>query len=371
MTDRPTLTDEQQGVFDAVMDFIRAGGVDGRRWFAYEGLAGCGKSILLAELAHALPRATPCCLFGKAAYNLARKSGLNVGTIHSVIYALRGEDVDERGRRELLFDRTITDGALSRRVLLCDESGVIPREVGDDLLRTGALVVAAGDPGQLPPVKGERFFGRADAALTEVHRQAWDSPIIRQAHAVRHEGRFAPDGDGFRVVDFIDAAGIVETDVILCWRNATRRSLNALKRAHLGRPAGRLLAGEPLMCLLNQHDIGLLNGMVCALAEDYEAGGPLAVEVPGDPPRRMDLRRAWVEDIDPDGANPLAAGRGYRDEEPVVPFAVAYSATCHKYIGSETDDVTVVAEYDRREWWREWHYSAITRAVKRCTVLRR
>jgi hypothetical protein len=52
----------------------------------------------------------------------------------------------------------------------------------------------------LPPINGDPFFTQASFALEEIHRQALESPIIRQAHAVRQTGRYMPDGDAFRVV---------------------------------------------------------------------------------------------------------------------------------------------------------------------------
>ena len=65
------------------------------------------------------------------------------------------------------------------------------------MLRTGCKVIACGDPGQLSPVNDERYFVRPDAQLTEIHRQALDSAIIRQAHHVRAGRGYTMDGDDF------------------------------------------------------------------------------------------------------------------------------------------------------------------------------
>lgn len=360
-----SLTDEQQRVFDTAMDFVSSPPRD-RNWFSIEGLAGTGKSHVLAALARAIPNANLCALFGKAARNISLRSGLEASTIHATLYRLEGEDLDERGRRELRFSRALRDGALRHRVLLVDESGTVPVDVGRDIERTGALVVAAGDPGQLPPVKGRRYFNRADMTLTEVHRQAWDSPIIRQAHAVREGRGYRPDGDGFQVVGHVDRDTLLEADIVLCWRNATRRQLNALKRAHLGLPPDRVLAGEPLMCLLNARDLGLMNGAVCTLTADYVPGEGVRVGTDGG--RRVCVGSAWVEGIDDQGRQ--VGDRDPETGDPLVPFALGHAATVHKAIGSEFDSVVLMDEYDMHKWRREWVYTGLTRAVRRCTVLR-
>jgi exodeoxyribonuclease-5 len=357
------LTDEQEAVAEAAMAFVRKGSTpDGRRWFSFESLAGCGKTVVLIELARRLPRANLIAVFGKAASNLTIKSGLAAATLHSSIYRLRDEDIDERGRRELFFDRAIGDGALRRRVFLLDEHGVCDEQTGADLMRTGALVIAAGDPGQLPPVKGKRFFERPegpDARLTTVHRQAWDSGIIRQAWSIRESGRYASDGPEMQVVGNVTGEMIKEADMLLCWKNVTRRSLIGLKRAWLGLPEGRLTAGEPVMCLLNQHDLGIMNGQVVELADDYEAGGVMEVRVGG---KTVVLDSVWVEGIDGDEMDWGRRG--------VVPFASGWASTVHKAIGSEYDRVVFSDEYTRPENRREFLYTGTTRAAKQCVVLR-
>lgn len=357
------LTDEQEAVAEAAMDFVERGRtLDGRKWFSFEGLAGTGKSTVLIELARRLPRASMASLFGKAASNLAVKTGMSTSTIHALIYRLVGEDIDERGRRELYFTSHVADGRLASRVFLIDESGVVPEEVGYDLMRTGALVIAAGDPGQLPPVKGRRFFSRPggpDARLETVHRQAWDSGIIRQAWAVRQNGRYAADGDEMQVTSHVSGDMIVEADILLCWRNVTRRGLINLKRRWLNLPAGRLARGEPVMCLLNQHEIGLMNGQVVILAEGYRRGDErICVEMNGE---AVEIDQPWVEDVDAGEFDWSSDG---------VPFASGWASTVHKAIGSEYDFVVLSDEYSRGDSAREWRYTGITRGAKRCIVVR-
>jgi ATP-dependent exoDNAse (exonuclease V) alpha subunit len=365
------LTGEQEAVAEAALRFVRLGGTnDGRRWFSYEGLAGVGKSCVLIELAKRLPKATLVALYGKAASNLSIKSGLPASTVHSILYHFKGEDIDEDGNRDLIFQRAVRDGSLRQRVILLDELSVVDEKVGSDLMRTGALVIAAGDPGQLPPVRGRRFFERPDgpdARLVTVHRQAWDSGIIRQAWAVRHGEGYRSDGPEMQVVETVTGDRIKAANTILCWKNVTRRRLIGLKRQWLGLPDGRLKAGEPVMCLLNNHELGIMNGQVVDLAQDYVPGESMWVSLSDGAVIEID---AWVEDFEGSGDVRTAQDILTTLDDSVTPFASGWVATVHKFIGSEADNVVVNDEFTRPENAREWRYTALTRAAKNCTVLR-
>ena len=107
------------------------------------------------------------------------------GTIHGYFYELLKAEKDEFGRKRLTFAPRHSGGELTGDVVLVDECSMVPISIGEQLMRTGAKVIAVGDPAQLPPIKEIGFFRTPDALLTEIHRQAWESPIIRQAMAVR------------------------------------------------------------------------------------------------------------------------------------------------------------------------------------------
>lgn len=328
-----------------------------KQWLCVQGLAGTGKSWVLARVAHAVPDAKLCTPFGRTASMLTRRTGLAATTCHSTIYYFEGEHEDDDGRKELEFSPKIKEGRWRRKIILVDESGVIDEVLARDLLATGAKIIATGDPGQLPPVRGIRFFNQADATLHEVQRQAWDSPIIRQAHNVRNTGAYQADGDDFRVERFIGRDDILAADIILCWKNATRRQLNTMKRAHLGYYTAPPQPGEPVMCLRNNHEYGVMNGAVYTLLEEPNARDRV-IKVIGDRGDEVEIEGTWFEDF---------YEQADKDE---IGFAFAYASTTHKMIGSESDNVIVVDEYSMREWRREWLYTACTRAAKKVIVQR-
>jgi hypothetical protein len=143
--------------------------------------------------------------------------------------------------------------------------------VARDIMATGITVVAVGDPGQLPPINGDPFFTRASFQLTEIHRQALESPIIRQAHAVRAGGLYMPDGDEVRVVSKLSLTDLGAAD-ILTGRRTTRMAMNAKVREILGRTSPFPKYGEPIVCLRNLKKQGLVNGGIYYASRDFEEG---------------------------------------------------------------------------------------------------
>jgi exodeoxyribonuclease-5 len=352
------LSEDQAEAVSSIERFLRAPRSSlNRPYFTLHGLAGTGKTTILAQLARKTPGALLCAFTGKAASVLRKKVGLSVSTIHSAIYNFKGlvEDEFEKGKMNPIFENK--DEPLPDHVIYLDESSMVGGYIARDLLNTGARIVACGDPGQLPPVRDSQFFMNADVLLEKIHRQALDSPIIRQAHQIRNEGSYEDDG-AFRVISFAQPEDIVGADIVLCWRNTTRRKLNKRKRDLLGL-TGLLRAGEPVMCLKNDHRLGLYNGAIYELDRDVDPQDPaiwLKLEN-----REILVETATIEDQDPKFEE-------HRYDEDYLPFAPAYASTVHKAQGSEYPSVLVFDEAEKD--WGTFMYTAVTRAVERCTVVR-
>lgn len=349
-----SLTSEQLAIRESVLAFL--GQARPGEFFSVQGLAGTGKSVTLAALARELPAAMLVSPTGKAAAVLREKSGREVKTIHSAIYDFRGMVDDEMtGERRPSFAEKL-DAGLGDRTILLDESSMVGESVARDLLATGARVVAFGDPGQLPPVRDRQFFAHADAELKTIHRQALGSPIIRQAHRVRNGDDPESDGDAFRLLSSTRGIDYTAFDVALCWRNATRRGLNrAIRLAH-GRSGPTLLPGEPVMCLRNTYELGLFNGEIYDVEAPRSPGNVLRIA-------GHDVAGAVVEGFD------LGFDKSREDDE-AVPFALAYSATVHKFQGSEAPRVLILDEMPRGAERPRWLYTAVTRASESVTIIR-
>jgi exodeoxyribonuclease-5 len=351
------LESEQVEAFQRACAFLRAKRVS-KPYFCLQGLAGTGKTEVLAALGREFPEALPVAPIGKAASVLSRRMGREAETVHAAIYQFLGEHEGDDGERYMAFKSRIKEGTWDGRKVLLDEAGCVGTDLAADLLATGCRVVATGDPGQLRPVRAQRFFEEPDFALAKVRRQALESAVLRQAHSVRQTGTYSADGPDFRVGGSVARDDILAADVILCWRNATRQALNGLVRAHKGLsgPPGR---GETVVCLRNSRDYGVMNGARYVLEDDYD---PLrrTVTLSNERGERVNIRDAWFEGID--------AACGTDEMQERLPFCFGYAMTVHKCIGSEFEQGILVDEYCRDDARREWLYTGLTRFSKQVLV---
>jgi exodeoxyribonuclease-5 len=352
----PVLAEEQRQGVEAINDAIARG-----EHVELHGLAGTGKTTVLVHVARARPDAFLCAPTGKAASVLSAKLGLPATTLHAAFYHFVRSLERENEPPRLVFRPAHAAGSLRGKALLLDECSMVCRQMAGNILATGITVIASGDPGQLPPVDGDPFFTRASFTLREVHRQALESPIIRQAHAVRRNGGYEPDGDAFRVLDRLTRDDLRNIDVVLTWRRATRSKLNALCRAELNIRSPLPLLGEPLVCLRNTPKFGLYNGAVYYASRDLlETDKTIGISTDaGDIEVHADFLIPGHEDDPLD----LPPG-GWK-----TAFCFGYAMTVHKAQGSEWDRVLLIDENpgpDRIAWL----YTGITRARERVTVVR-
>jgi len=278
-----------------------------------------------------------------------------------------------------------SDWALAELIIL-DEVSMVDAKLAGDIERYGVPVLVLGDPAQLPPVGGEGYYIRAtpDYELTEIHRQALDSPVLALATRVRQSRSSAlglVEGDVVRT----NLAEAMAADQVIVWRNATRWSLTDKIRQALGRPVGQVVPGDRIMCLTNNKDLGVLNGTQFDVLE-VEPGqlGPMLTvqEVGGDyPARRIAAYAEGFQGLDGEKRmkRDFQTHKGNRGA-----FTFANVITCHKAQGSEWESVYVVDQTDgvmamaRKEKGpagaveagRQWLYTAITRASDKVTIAR-
>jgi exodeoxyribonuclease-5 len=374
-------------------------------YFTLAGYAGTGKTTLARELASGVSGTVHFAAFtGKAAHVLRRTGGIAAAsTIHRLIYLPRDKcgqklaDLRER-RRKLLgrsprSDKEIakvekdiireqenlsrpeftlnTDSPLATASLcVVDEYSMVDRQMGLDLLSFGCPILALGDPGQLPPIDGRRFFeGKPDVMLDEIHRQAADNPIIRMSRDVR-EGRALRPGTYGRsrvvrrgsVSDEELGKLVLGTDQLLLGMNRTRAEFNRYARDLRGYKGRMPVVGDKLVCLRNNPDAGLLNGQTWFVRRVVDKGGHLQLGLENDDGDRVDCLShkhrflGMSKDFDPRKL------REFND------FDYGYALTVHKAQGSQWDDVVLVDEW-RRDKRKEWLYTGITRAAESITVI--
>ena len=352
-----SLTADQQAARAAIHEAIAR-----RQHFAVHGLAGTGKTTLAAHVARSLPDdAFLCAPAAKAASVLTQKTGIDASTIHAAFYRfVRGVEREDRPPR-LVFRCAHAPGSLRGKVLLLDEVSMVSRDVAADIISTGVTIVAFGDPGQLPPIEGLPFSISADFTLTEIHRQALESPIIRQAHAVRSTGSYVADGDAVRVLDRLTDGELRASDVVLTGRRATRMRMNAEIRQALGINRPLPILGEPLVCLRNARRCGLCNGAIYYASRDLHDDDQ-TVGISSD-----------AGDVEVH-AEFLCPGHEY-DKLDLPPggwmTAFGYALTVHMAQGSEWDKVVLVDESGAfRDDRTRWLYTGCTRAKNRLVIVK-
>lgn len=407
------------------------------------GYAGTGKTTLtkyaIADLALSMGGITPDVYFGaftgKAAY-VMRKHGTPARTIHSMIYSVHSAtdaEIDEaNGQLDKLrqdcagktgVDRFAADAAVAAmenkirdmkrpqfglnpeaairdaRLIVLDEVSMVGPEMAADLLSFGKPILVLGDPGQLPPIKGEGAFTmqEPDTMLIDIHRQALDSPIIKLATMARNGepipyGMFGPDVCKMSRRNIHEAATFLRADQVICGRNATRLQLNSAMREAAGfssygpLPSGERLidfrgngAEEKIICLRNINSSGLINGMFLRLCnikqvDDLRFEADIFDEEGNQLENEHGNSRFMVYSghfYDHKQYDKNRGDRDWRDKRDLVEATFGWAITCHKSQGSQWRNVIV---YDDRlsrspEERKKWLYTAITRAEEGLVIV--
>ncbi|MGM9613492.1 MAG: ATP-dependent RecD-like DNA helicase [Butyricicoccus sp.] len=330
---------------------------------------------------------------GRAAKRLSELCDMEAKTIHRLLEAGYG------GGGKLVFQRCLTN-PLDCDVVVLDEVSMVDIALMQALLAAmpyGARLVLVGDADQLPPVGPGNFLrdligsGRVPVTqLTEIFRQARESDIVMNAHAI-NEGRMptpsGKDGDFF-IMKKADPAAVVQTVTDLCRDRLPRyyglnpsqiQVLTPSRRqgagtVHLNRRLQEALnpgtpekqekrfgdtifrEGDRVMQIRNNYDIiweridgrdqgtGMFNGDVGEILQIFPGQECLLVKFD-------DKIATYTFDM--------------LDE-----LELAYAMTVHKAQGSEFDAVIVAlpAGITRRLLTRNILYTAITRA-KRLLVI--
>ncbi|MBI3446259.1 MAG: ATP-binding domain-containing protein, partial [Magnetospirillum sp.] len=171
---------------------------------------------------------------------------------------------------------------------------------------------------------------------------------------------------------------------VICGKNATRFQLNNALRRAAGFGGTFLPTGpsEKIICLKNQSDLGLINGMFLSLADIADEGSQYFSAVVTDEdgthvgpparngrPGRLRIYKGHFEDhvaLDPNRHD-----RDWRDKKKLTEATFGWAITCHKAQGSQWENVVVWddglgrSEQDRRRWL----YTAITRAERGLVIL--
>lgn len=370
--------------------------------FQLAGYAGTGKTTLAKHLAASVQGRVYFAAFtGKAAHVLMKAGVPNASTIHKLIYVPKDKsqkrlkdleaeraklrthdprpevmlakiqaaiDAEHANLARPMFQLNLESELHGAALVVVDEYSMIDTQMGEDLVSFGVPILALGDPGQLPPVRGVSYFSKKpDILLTEIHRQAADNPIIWMSREVR-EGRDLNPGDygdstvrQYRHAKEGLAQKVLSADQLLVGMNGTRASSNRRARELLGHQGDFPKRGDKLVCLRNNAELGILNGQIWTARKDSTYDGAYVF---------LDLE-------DEDGTQILvdahtAHFKGQKvdtwSRKDAEEFDYGYALTVHKAQGSQWRNVLLLDEWHGRER-RQWLYTAITRAAERVDVV--
>lgn len=373
------LSNQQTEAKDLIMKWLNSEGAGPT--FALSGYAGTGKTTLARIIADEVGQDNTvfCAYTGKAASILHEKGCQNSGTIHSYLYKLDGKNQDGSP----IFKRVPKDESAfyHARLVVCDEYSMLPNEILDDIISTSRKILFLGDPFQLPPVRGENKI-KADYMLTDVQRQALESPIIRYATKVRQNESFSylnEAGFIYTPKSKVDKQTYFDVDQTIVGRNKTRVQWNEIFRKRTYdehffefdeydfKDGGKKEDAMPfpeakLICLKNNKTYGIYNGQI---------GYSLEVRQ-----KKRNLDFLCNESVYP--MLPFA-NDAWQVEKPDIwgvkketcVFDYGYAITCHKAQGSEFNSVIINNECfgDTDELKRRWTYTAITRAINSCILM--
>lgn len=377
--------------------------------FRLFGHAGTGKTTLAKHFASNTDGLVKFATFtGKAAHVMAKKGCEGASTIHRLIYRpkLASKNHLKNLERELdhlkaqpepnyeVIDKVSEEITKERqnagrmsfslnyesdlryaKLLIIDEVSMVDTTIGADLESFGVPILVLGDPEQLPPIYGAGYFTakEPDCMLTEIHRQALDNPIIAMSKMVREGGalKLGNYGSSRVVGERLENDDILRHNIILTGLRKTKKACDDHCRKLLNKTDHLPMVGDKVMCVRNNHDLGLLNGQIWDVQNDaVEMGGGVVSLHIKDPESEVEMAVSASEKLLL--GQPL---QRWEHEDDVQEFEYSYAITVHKSQGSQWDNVLL---FDQKAKFpnfsahdqRRWLYTGITRAAESVTVMR-
>ena len=379
--------------------------------FTLGGFAGTGKTFLLSHLIDNSSDLVVCCApTGKAASVLSAKlGGFPVSTVHSLLYKpfeknyeaileLKRDLKENPSKKtqlelnalmkdQLGFSLQVNPANFSAvSLIIVDEASMLNDVLVKDLITTGCRLLFVGDPGQLPPIGGKDIIAEMgfDYTLTDIQRQAMDSPIIRLSMDIRKGTRidrsqYATPECLLATPRQVKAQHLSECDQVITGKNENRHKLNRIIRKYRGLGEHALpQKGEKLICLKNEQEKNtgmfgtFINGVQCYTTSEAVPIGSdmfhIGVHYEGRDIANMPVydyhtRAHYEKRIE---ELPWRERFGMRE------FDYGYVITAHKSQGSEWDNVIVVDDKMQKgkpDFRKRWLYTAITRAKSQLTLV--
>jgi len=385
------LSNGQKKVLHNIIAWCKEDRSSTNQYITVGGYAGTGKTTLIAVLRKRIEKLKKGSAVGFVSYTgkasrvlrskIKEEEALfskdTVGTIHSLIYSpIVNEKEEIVGWKQ--------KEKIDRDLIIIDEASMVDELIWRHLLSYKVPIIVVGDHGQLPPISGLfHLIANPELELDEIHRQAKGNPIIGLSIQARQTGYVPPGiyGETVRKFskndhDYQETLGDLLSNyspdtLILCGYNKTRKRLNAHIRAMLGFTSLVPEVGDRVICLRNNHEKHIFNGMIGTLVEINNVVGEFfkaKIQMDGED----GVYKGYIskEQFTSDSALNFTNKRSRIIGGDLFDFG--YALTVHKAQGSQANRVILFEERFSKmddEQWRRWLYTGITRAEKELYII--
>jgi exodeoxyribonuclease-5 len=372
------------------------------------GYAGTGKTTIIGELRNKIFKnnrsysVSFLAYTGKAASVLKTKlvnaralHGIDYcGTIHGLIYKPKVSFNPQLNQYVITGWERRTRGEVACNLIIIDEGSMISGSIWNDLLEYDIPIIVFGDHGQLPPIDDSfNLLQNPQYMLTEIHRQALNSPIIKLSKFIRNNGYIkfgAYSPEVFKISwrhpkckSIWNKVNHLDQDLaVLCAFNKTRAKLNDVIRDGFGFKEKAPYPTEKVVCLANNHQKGIMNGqignVVWVMPSQIKDAYRITIEIDGayfdcDISKQCfgevsyslhDIRRKYM----------FNKNNRYKKTQPIPIefFDYGYAISVHKSQGSEWKKV-ILFEQRTSKWddehYTRWLYTAVTRAKEKLFII--
>ena len=352
------------------------------------GYAGTGKTTLIALIKEALINISKrnkkhikialCSYTGRATQNLKTKikeemviKGTDtVSTIHGLIY-----DPIENSKGIIIGWRKKSE--ITADLIIIDEASMIDENIWIDLLSYNVPIIAVGDHGQLPPIKGSfNLMQDPQLKLENIHRQAANDPIIQISIAARKHGnvesgkfsdtviKYSQDDYDYGEANVDLLENYTEDMLILCGYNSTRVKINQFIRSSLGFDTPEPQVGDRVICLRNNHLKSIYNGMLGTIASILAIDENIySADINIDDTKNNYFGKIYAPQFN--STDPINFTKDRLKLGKADLFDFGYALTVHKAQGSQAKKVVLFEERFSKmsdDQWKRWLYTGITRA---------